>query len=88
MPVIEPYVTMGFFFTIGYFFVLLVCFPLAAKLDRHVYDGYVYEKEYEPKLTIQYGPTIKIPTHKDLILGDWMEWRWKTKEPRRVKFYY
>lgn len=68
---VEPYVTMGLFFTICFFFVLLVCFPLAAKLDRYIYDGYVYEKKgYNGKNFIQYGPTIKIPTHKDLILGD------------------
>lgn len=67
----EPYVTLGLFFTICYFFVLLVCFPLAAKLDRYVYDGYVYEKEgYEAKFVVQQGPTIKIPTAKDLIIED------------------
>lgn len=73
LPVVEPYVTMGLFFTICYFFVLLVCFPLAAQLDRYIYEGYVYkELSHDESFAKQWGPTIKIPTYKDLILGDWM----------------
>lgn len=62
---------MGLFFTICYFFVLVVCFPLAAQLDRYIYEGYVHEGlSNDVKISQQWGPTIKIPTHKDLILGD------------------
>lgn len=69
----EPYVTMGLFFTICYFFVLVVCFPLAAQLDRYIYDGYVRKGlSHNDGRSEQSGPAIKIPTYKDLILGDWM----------------
>lgn len=44
LPVIEPYVDMGFYFTVCYFFVLIVCFPLASWFDKLVVLSYFYER--------------------------------------------
>jgi hypothetical protein len=42
LPVIEPFVSMGLFFTILFFFFLLVLFPFFAFWDRLIYDSYVF----------------------------------------------
>jgi hypothetical protein len=36
----EPYLSVGRFLSFLYFFFLLVLFPLAAFIDRTVYDAY------------------------------------------------
>lgn len=36
----EPYLTVGRFLSFLYFYFLLVLFPIAAFIDRAVYDAY------------------------------------------------
>ena len=44
IPVMEPYLSVGRFLSFLYFFFLLALFPLAAFIDRTVYDAYNLKK--------------------------------------------
>lgn len=47
MPAIDPYINIGFYLTIFYFFTLLVLFPLANWFDFFLYDVYLLQSKQE-----------------------------------------
>jgi hypothetical protein len=40
LPVMSPYLELGLRFTIFYFFIFIVLFPLTGPIERLVYDAY------------------------------------------------
>lgn len=44
LPVSEPYVSYGLFFTVCYFVFLLVIFPAISYLDNVIYNSYIVSK--------------------------------------------
>lgn len=52
---------MGFYLTISYFFILLVCFPLSSWFDKIVVLSYFYER----------GSRTQLPVVEDFNFDNW-----------------